>query len=338
MPRKNDRKLKIQAYLIEKIMLNEDSIVKRTIDAFNVTKTTVYSNLRELMDKGMIIKCDSGKYKLATNILTYHYDVSEMNETHEDYICKNTIHSLISEYPDNVKRIWQYAFSEMINNVLEHSKSDSLDISIEKNISTTTVKIQDNGIGIFENIMTICGFLTYDEAEEELFKGKLTTDSSNHSGEGLFFTSRIMDKFAAIANGRVFALSNSWDTMINEQELTELLNNKGSTILMCINNNSQKSLRELFDSYINDDGAFNKTTIPMSQLFDGYPVSRSQAKRLSRRFDSFNEVTLDFSNVEEIGQGFADQMFRVFCREYPNTKIVATNCNAAIQKMINHVK
>lgn len=31
-----------------------------------------------------------------------------------------------------------------------------------------------------------------------MLKGKLTTDSDNHSGEGIFFTSRALDKFQEI--------------------------------------------------------------------------------------------------------------------------------------------
>ena len=32
----------------------------------------------------------------------------------------------------------------------------------------------------------------------ELSKGKLTTDSANHSGEGIFFTSRMFDVFLSL--------------------------------------------------------------------------------------------------------------------------------------------
>jgi hypothetical protein len=41
-------------------------------------------------------------------------------------------------------------------------------------------------------------------------------------------------------------------------------------------------------------------------------MSRSQARRLMNRFDRFSEVVLDFTGVNFIGQGFADEIFRVF--------------------------
>jgi hypothetical protein len=40
-------------------------------------------------------------------------------------------------------------------------------------------------------------------------------------------------------------------------------------------------------------------------------VSRSEAKRLVLRLTEFRHVTLDFSGVEVVGQGFCDEVFRV---------------------------
>lgn len=48
------------------------------------------------------------------------------------------------------------------------------------------------------------------------------------------------------------------------------------------------------------DGGFTKTNIPVKNVFETYPVSRSQAKRLCHRFDKFREIELDFDGIEEI--------------------------------------
>ncbi len=37
------------------------------------------------------------------------------------------------------------------------------------------------------------------------------------------------------------------------------------------------------------------------------------------RFERFQTVVLDFTGVEEIGQDFADEVFRVFQRAHPAT-------------------
>ena len=49
-------------------------------------------------------------------------------------------------------------------------------------------------------------------------------------------------------------------------------------------------------------------------------------------------VELDFADVEEIGQGFAHEIFVVFQKNHADIKIVPVNTNLEVEKMINHVK
>ena len=66
-------------------------------------------------------------------------------------------------------------------------------------------------------------------------------------------------------------------------------------------------------------------------------LSRSQAKRLITRFDKFLEVILDFQGVSEIGQAFADEVFRVFRNAHPNVQLEPINCSPAVQRMIAYI-
>lgn len=91
--------------------------------------------------------------------------------------------------------------------------------------------------------------------------------------------------------------------------------------------------------YSNEDGGFTITKIPMKHVCDsGYPVSRSQAKRLYFGLERFEKVILDFSGVSEMGQGFAHELFCVYARKHPEVEIQCINENSDIRKMINHVK
>ena len=88
--------------------------------------------------------------------------------------------------------------------------------------------------------------------------------------------------------------------------------------------------------YSDVDGGFTITNIPMKMVCDsGYPVSRSQAKRLYFGFDKFEKVILDFSGVEEIGQGFSHELFSVFQKRHPEIKLEYVNANDNIIRMIN---
>jgi len=63
-------------------------------------------------------------------------------------------------------------------------------------------------------------------------------------------------------------------------------------------------------------------------------VSRSQAKRLVHGLDKFREVVLDFKGVDLVGQGFADEVFRVWAREHPDVKLIPTDMNDAEAFMV----
>ena len=109
---------------------------------------------------------------------------------------------------------------------------------------------------------------------------------------------------------------------------------------MEISTDAEWSMRTVFNAYQEDDLRFRKTHVPIK--LGNYPgeqlVSRSQAKRVLARFDQFSEVILDFQGVEDIGQPFADEIFRVFRNSHPDTQIIAVRANQDIMKMIRFVK
>jgi uncharacterized protein (DUF1330 family) len=103
---------------------------------------------------------------------------------------------------------------------------------------------------------------------------------------------------------------------------------------------SKKVLRELFDKFSDlesGDYDFAKTHVPVNLARYGkeYLVSRSQAKRVLARFEEFKEVMLDFEDVDEIGQAFADEIFRVFANRHPEIVLKVMNANEYVQQMIN---
>jgi hypothetical protein len=59
--------------------------------------------------------------------------------------------------------------------------------------------ISDQGVAIFQKIRDDFALSDAREAILELSKGKLTSDSANHSGEGIFFTSRMVNSFTILS-------------------------------------------------------------------------------------------------------------------------------------------
>ncbi len=67
-------------------------------------------------------------------------------------------------------------------------------------------------------------------------------------------------------------------------------------------------------------------------------VSRSQARRLVRRFEGFRRVVLNFKGVDVVGQAFADEVFRVFKKEHPDVELLWVNANNRVQRMIRRAQ
>ena len=177
----------------------------------------------------------------------------------------------------------------------------------------------------------------YDErhAVLELSKGKLTTDPANHTGEGIFFTSRIFD-FFAILSGKVYfshTHENVEDWIVEAQRFQN-----GTGVSMKLTNNTARTTNHVFDAFTSDeDYGFTKTVIPvrLAQYGKEKLVSRSQAKRLLAQIEVFQTVIFDFEDVESVGQAFADEVFRVFQNQHPNIESFHINSSTAVEKMIS---
>lgn len=234
----------------------------------------------------------------------------------------------------NTHAIFEYAFTEILNNALEHSHSKDVAISVSVDPNDVQFVIRDYGIGVFHTIRE--KFKLADEAAAigELIKGKTTTMPKKHTGEGLFFTSKSGDKMT-LKSHRIDLLFDNLrkDLFVNE---TRFL--RGTEVTFAISNQSKRKLDNVFKEYApaEFDYRFEKTRVYV-KLFAAEYVSRSEAKRLLTGLDKFSEVVLDFKGVRSIGQGFADEIFRVFAESHPRITLRTENVRPTLVPMISHV-
>lgn len=330
----SDKKKSIIIYLLEKIAQKDNGISKSVSEAFSVNQNTIHTYINELVDENIIRRIKRGQYELVKDVHKFELKRENGDLDTDTYAYYHCLEEHISHFDENVQAIWSYTFSEMINNVMDHSAASDVEIIVEQDYLNTSVMIYDNGIGIFKKIKEHFKFPSLDEAICELFKGKLTTDSENHSGEGIFFSSKMMDDFFIVSSGKIFT-NNKYDNSKIISIASEHI--KGTCVIMSLSNYTHKKPQEGFDLYANVDGGFIKTKIPMKNIFDTSPVSRSQAKRVCNRLEKFKEVVIDFEGVQWMGQGFAHQLFVIFAREHLDIQIVPINMNEDITKMYNHV-
>ena len=179
---KEEKREKIKRYILDKVDMNQKDLARRTANTFEISLNTVYRYVRELEEQRIIEKKD-GRYVFVEKVETVRLRLSKRERLEEDDVYIKYIDKFVNGLPDNVQRIWQYSFTEMMNNAIEHSEAALVTIMVVQNYLNTAIFIVDNGIGIFRKIKEYYSYASLDDAVNELFKGKLTTDKKNHSGE-----------------------------------------------------------------------------------------------------------------------------------------------------------
>lgn len=252
----------------------------------------------------------------------------------EDQVWSNDVAPALGDVAQNVFDIWQFAVTEMVNNAIDHSGGSKLTVRIHDEGEITKIVVKDNGVGIFRKIQAALNLIDERHAILELSKGKLTTDPEKHSGQGIFFTSRVMDKFAILSGSAYFSHNARRESdWIMENPDSE----DGTVVIMRLHRGSSRTIKQVSDQFSSGEGAdFTKTVVPVALAQYGRDklVSRSQAKRILLRVDQFQTVIFDFTGVETIGQAFADQIFRVFARSHPHIQSFIMSANAEILQVV----
>jgi len=235
----------------------------------------------------------------------------------------------------NVESIVHYAFTEMLNNAIEHSHAERCFVRFRFDPGTLSFEIRDPGIGAFHSIASKLRLDGEHTALVELLKGCTTTMREAHTGEGIFFTSRVADRFVL----RSHRIQVEWSRIRNDVFVSSPRFLKGTSVHFAIQRNSRLRLEAVFGEFAPEefDYQFQKTRVLVKLLRRDY-VSRSEAKRLVANLEKFREVVIDFREVKSVGQGFADEVFRVFAGQHPGVKITTENANPAVDAMIRHVR
>ena len=331
----------VRRFILEKLEHHPRDITRVTAAHFGITRQAVNKHLDRLALENSIVQTGQTRnraYKLAA-LFEWRDDFQILTGLAEDSVWRDSVLKALGEMPDNVLDIWHYGFTEMFNNAIDHSQGSSIHVGIKKTAVTTEMAVLDNGIGIFRKIQTALNLTDERHAILELAKGKLTTDPSRHTGEGIFFSSRMFDQFDILAGGVSFShkFGDDWD-WIFERDKTDSV---GTFIWMKLSNHTARTLKKIFDQYTSgDDYGFTKTVVPVKLARYGNEnlISRSQAKRLLARVELFKVVILDFQEVPSVGQAFADEVFRVFPGAHPEIELVPMHASSEVKRMIERVK
>src|SRR6266853_60420 len=335
MTRVRARGEEVRRFLLESVQANPNKINKLAMDKFGITRQAVSLHLQRLVREGAL--SETGNTRARSYALAPQ---AEWQRTYplagiaEDIVWRDDIDRALGKLPDNVRAIWLHGFTEMLNNAIDHSGGTAIVVRIRKTAISTAMVLSDNGVGIFRKIQQAMHLLDERHAVFELSKGKLTTDPQRHSGEGIFFTSRMFDRFNILSSGVFFShvLGKAEDWMLQDHEPAD-----GTMVFLDLGNHTARTTKKVFDRFSSgEDYGFTKTVVPveLAQYGNDQLVSRSQAKRVVARLELFKTVVLSFKNVPAIGQAFAYEVFRVFAREPPQIQIIAVDANSEVKRMI----
>lgn len=226
--------------------------------------------------------------------------------------------------------IFDYAFTEMLNNAIDHSHSEKVRIDVELDYKNVCFVVRDWGIGALESIKQGFGIRDDFLALEHLFKGRQTTAPDAHSGQGIFFTSKVVDSFKIATSGMEFTIDNEK----GDEFLGDTRQRKGTSVSCRIKVNTRRKIKDVFDRYSRDDFEFDKNVVKVNLSKHKRLMSRSEAKRLLVGLDEYAVLDFNFKNVEEIGQGFCDEIFRVYANRNPDRILSYHNASRGVRYMI----
>lgn len=337
-----ERTKKIRKQILRDVIHYPNDIASHISEIFTISRQAVNNHLKALVAECWL------EAKGTTRSKVYTLGVNRSNEfvaildgsLSESDIFFTHFNHIIDGLSKNVSDIIFYGFTEIVNNAIDHSQGKGCVIQMTRTKQEIMLTVYDDGEGIFKRIMRLKNLPDEKQAILELSKGKLTTDPKNHSGQGIFFTSRMFDKFAIASGGLYFSHNHEseLDVLLDDRDVT---GGKGTYVVMSIALDSTRTDTQVFEAFSEgDDFAFNKTIIPvaLAKFGEEQLVSRSQAKRLLTRIEHFTFVRFDFKGIDNIGQAFADEIFRVYQLRHPEITLSYDNVNTNIVNMINRAK
>lgn len=333
---------------IAKKILKEDGELKPKVlaERADVSRQQASKTIRKMKENGKVVRVGSGPKTTYILPESNKFDEEKFQRTFQDEKLQEDkvvseaklANSFLRKLSTNLEEIFDYALSEMVNNAIEHSESEKIIVKAGKEKNFLTFTVRDFGIGAFKNIMQKKQLNSQTQAVQDLLKGKTTTMPEAHSGEGIFFTSKVSDVFILESFDYKLQVDNVLEDVFVAKNDKEL---KGTKVIFRIKKDTDKKLEEVFKDYqaVETEFGFDKTEVIVRFYeTDVDYVSRSQARRVLVGLDKFKKIILDFKGVSGIGQAFADEIFRVFKNRHSDIDIESKNTNEAIKMMIERAK
>lgn len=330
----------VQRFIVEAVGEDAPDVARRAAERFGLTRQAVNQQIRRLTADDVLRAkghTRSRTYALVT-LRRWKQSYAAGPELTEDVVWRHGVAPLLADLPENVRNIANYGVTEMVRNAQDHSGSPGVTVSVTGTAAALTITVSDEGVGVFRKIRDAARLADERHALLELHKGRLTTDPAGHTGDGVFFTSRMFDEFV-LRSGHLTLTHRrrSEDWLVTEQPPIA-----GTRVQMKIRPWARQTDRAILARHAVEQGDFGfqrtHVMVGLAQSEDERLISRSQAQRLMSRLDGFAEVVLDFKGVAFVGPAFADEMFRVFRAAHPRVSLVPIHAAEDVERMIRRTE
>ncbi|MBP7362585.1 MAG: hypothetical protein KA960_12965, partial [Nitrospira sp.] len=205
----------------------------RLSELLSISRQTASARLRKLVALGLVEASGTSRARIYRLMELQRVSASyPLKGLSEDIVWRELCFPVVSDLPSNVRDIWHYGITEIVNNAIDHSGAESVHVGMSRTALYTSAWVSDKGEGIFLKIQRALGLYDTREAILELAKGKFTTDPENHSGEGIFFSSKMFDAYDIRSGNLHFMHDSGGLDILAEREKED----HGTLVLMRLEN------------------------------------------------------------------------------------------------------
>ena len=321
--------------IIDDLLAEWGSIANRNVvAATGSSRQAVHAQLRSMVETGDLVTEGAGRgvrYRSVHPRQRFRYRIPGLDE---DLVWKDVSAEVpeLSDLPDPADRALHTAVVELVDNAMSHSNGSYVEVSFRKAHDRLVLEVSDDGDGIFDHLAQENGLPDGMEALRQLTKGKLTTMPAEHTGEGIFLLSRIADFLEVESGGLLWMVDNE----IDDVGIAAVHVRPGTRVRFEIDVSTTTSLETVMaEASEGFELARRRVVVKLFETGNRF-LSRSEAKKLLEGLDRFRNVVVDFKGVEAVGQGFVDEMFRVWTSRHPDTRLHPINMEPPIAFIVEH--
>ena len=124
----------IKKYMLEKIRQDDGAYAQKTMENFEVSITTVKRYLKECVEQKIIVPNADKECGYCLITVEEEWEVDNVEDLEEDTFYFDKVFPILNDLSENSRKIWYYAFTEMMNNAIEHAKAKRICCKVKKDV------------------------------------------------------------------------------------------------------------------------------------------------------------------------------------------------------------